>query len=399
MTRRGGLSEGGRAESGLLLYLRDSRTKPLRVSLMAAALSLIAISAFLLALGKSPVEAMGAFLRGSGFLPKSSYAEGKGMLTDFMSFLGVLAPMIFASLGVIVAYKAGLFNIGVSGQMLVSAFVATVVIGYSGLDAYLAKPLVILCGMLVGGVIGGLVGYLKYAFNIHEVVSAIMLNYIASYVTGFFINSYFVDTISRSSSVVSDASRLTVTDAQLLGYRAELPIGILIALAAVAFSRFFLYRTVVGFEIRAVGMNRKCAQYAGIDVGGRMVLAMAVSGMLAGLAGVSYYLGYYNTIIPKELSAMGYDSIAVALLGNNSPVGSVFASVLITVFQKGNVYMSSRLGVAREIASVITGIFLLFSACNAYTWDAFQRLCERLSRSRARRVDARSVDGEKEGGA
>jgi general nucleoside transport system permease protein len=349
---------------------------------MSVSLSLVAIFAFLVILGRNPLEAMGAFLRGCGFLPKASYAEGKSMLTDFMAFLDVLAPMMLASLSVIIALKAGLFNIGVSGQMLTSAFVATVFIGYSGLDAYLAKPLVILCGIIVGGLVGALVGYLKYAFNIHEVVSTILFNYIASYVTGFLINTYYADTITRSSTVVSEASRLTIMDAPFLGYRVELPIGILIAFAAVFLVRFFLDRTVVGFETRAVGMNRRCAQYAGIDVGRKMVLAMALSGALAGLAGVACYLGYYNTIIPKELSAMGYDSIAVALLGNASPTGSIFASILITIFQKGNVYMSSRLGLAREIASVITGILLLFSACNAYTWEAFERLRERF-RSRA----------------
>ena len=124
-----------------------------------------------------------------------------------------------------------------------------------------------------------------------------------SYITGFFINTYYVDTISRSSKVVSEASRLTLANMPFLGYRVDFPIGIVIALVAVFMAHFFLYRTVPGFEIRAVGLNRKCAQYAGINVGKNMVLAMALSGMLAGLAGVTYYLGYYDTIIPKELSA------------------------------------------------------------------------------------------------
>lgn len=368
--------------------------KSFYISLLAVVLSLMAISVLLLLLGKNPVRAMTSFLQGCGFLPKAAYAEGKGMPTDFMSFLGVLAPMMLASLSVVVALKAGLFNIGVSGQMLASGFVATILVGYSGLDAGAAKPLVILCGFIVGGAVGAFVGYLKYAFNIHEVVSTIMLNYIISYITGFFINTYYVDTISRSSSVVSAASRLTWQDLSFLGYSVDFPIGILIALVSVLIVHFFLYRSVTGFEIRAVGLNRKCAQYAGINVGRNMVLAMALSGTLAGLAGVTYYLGYYNTIIPKDLAAMGYDSIAVALLGNTSPVGSVFASILITIFQKGNVYMSSQIGVAREIGSLITGILLLFSACNNYTWNVFQNLRLRRTETRGR---GREVAGE-EGG-
>ena len=375
-------------------FFDSPRAKAFLMSALAVLLSFVVIAIFLLALGKNPVKAMGSFLSGCGFLPKTSYAEGKGMPTDFMSFLDVLAPMLLASLSVVVALKAGLFNIGVAGQMLASAFVATILIGYSGLDAYLARPLVILVGLAVGGLMGGFVGYLKYAFNIHEVVSTIMFNYIVSYVTGFFINTFYVDTISRSSKVVSDAARLTIYDVPFLGYKVGFPIGIIIALVAVFCARFFLDRMVVGFEIRAVGFNRKCAQYAGIQVGKNMVLAMAISGMLAGLAGVAYFLGYYNTMIPKQLPSMGYDCIAVALLGNTSPVGSIFASILITIFQKGNVYMSSKIGVAREIASVITGILLLFSACGAYMWDAFIRLWTRVSGRRAAEIADR---GESEG--
>ena len=96
------------------------------------------------------------------------------------------------------------------------------------------------------------------------------------------------------------------------------------------------------------------------------MLAMLISGALAGLAGVTYYLGYYNTIVPKALASMGYDAIAVSLLGNLSPVAAIFASALVTIFQKGSVYMSSIVGVPKEIASVITGILLLFSACGTY---------------------------------
>jgi general nucleoside transport system permease protein len=391
-TSNRGRMSGGRTFGGLL---SRPHVKPILVSVLAVLMSFVVIALFLLVLGKNPLEAMGSFLCGCGFLPKTSYAEGKGMPTDFMSFLDILAPMMLASLGVIVALKAGLFNIGISGQMLAAGFVATILVGYSGLDAYIARPLVILVGIVVGGLFGGFVGYLKYAFNIHEVVSTIMFNYIVSYVTGFFVNSFFVDTISRSSVVVKDAARLTIYDVPFLGYKASFPIGIVIALAAVFCVRFFLDRMVVGFEIRAVGFNRKCAQYAGMHVGRNMVLAMAMSGMLAGLAGVTYYLGYYNTIIPKQLPSMGYDSIAVALLGNTSPVGSIFASILITIFQKGNVYMSSRIGVAREIASVITGILLLFSACNVYMWDAFARLFSRIF---GRRAAAESTDREEKEG-
>lgn len=150
------------------------------------------------------------------------------------------------------------------------------------------------------------------------------------------------------------------------GFYCNVPLGIVLAILMAFVVKFIFERTVFGFELRSVGSNRYAATYAGINVGSRIVMSMMLSGMLAGMAGVTYYLGYTNTIIPKTLAGMGYDAIATALLGNNTPLGAIFASVLITVFQNGSNYMSSTLGVAKEIASVITGILLLFSACSGY---------------------------------
>jgi simple sugar transport system permease protein len=250
--------------------------------------------------------------------------------------------------------------------MLAAGFAATIFIGYSGLNAWIARPLVIIIGMAAGGVIGAAIGFLKYRFNIHEVVSSIMFNYIISYVTGFFINGYYIDPISRSSKLCSAASRLTISNIMAGSTRLTFPIGVVIAFAAVFLVRFVLDRTVAGFEIKAVGLNKKCAQYAGVRVGRIIIFSMFFSGIFAGLAGVSFYMGYYNTIIPKELAGLGYDAIAASFLGNTSPLGCIFSSSLITIFQKGSVYMSSINGIPRDMASVITGILLLFSACGEY---------------------------------
>ncbi|GHV06215.1 ABC transporter permease [Spirochaetia bacterium] len=356
----------GRKFHWLARLLADDKTSLAAVPLFSIVLTIIAASLLLLILGKNPLVAMAAFLRGSGLMIKPSYAGGQNMITDFLSFLGILSPMLLAALAVIVALKAGMFNIGIAGQMLAAGFIATVFVGYSPLPALIARLLVILIAVVVGALMGALVGFLKYRFNIHEVVSTIMFNYITSYVTGFYINTYFVDIISRSSKVCSAASRLTITGITLGRLRPTIPLGILIALAAVFVIRFLLEKTTLGFELKAVGLNRDAARYAGIKQGRSIMLAMLISGALAGLAGAAYYLGYYNTIVPKALASMGYDAIAVSLLGNLSPVAAIFASALVTIFQKGSVYMSSIVGVPKEIASVITGILLLFSACGTY---------------------------------
>ena len=321
-------------------------------------------------LGKNPFLAYYNLLQGSGLAPKASYAGHKGMITDFTSFLNALTPMLLASLSVLIALKAGLFNIGVSGQMLAAAFVATVLVGYSELPAVLAKPLVILIGLAVGALVGGLVGYLRHRFNINEVVSTIMCNYIVQFVASFFINVFFVDPVSRQSKNIGAASRLTLVDTVVGDYKMDIPLGILVAVAATV---FLLGKTTLGFEIKAVGSSSRAAEYAGIRVGRTRVLAMMLSGGAAGLAGVTYYLGYFCSMQPRVLASTGYDAIAVALLGNSSPIGIIFSSFLITVISKGSTYMSSTAGVQAEMASALTGIILLISACGAYVRERLDR--------------------------
>lgn len=345
----------------------DGKHASFWVSVLAVVLTLITASLLLLIMQKNPLTALFSFLQGCGLAPKARYGGGSGMLSDLSDFLNYLAPMLFASLAFIVAFKTGLFNIGISGQMLLSGFLALVLVGYSkNLSPFAAKPLALLIGIAAGGLLGALVGFLKYKFNIHEVVSTIMLNYIISYLTGFFINNNYVDMLTRNSRVCTPASRLTLTDVLLGGVRCKLPIGILLSLAAAAAVWFLFEKTTFGFEMKAVGQNPGCARYVGVSVGRSIVWSMALSGLLAGLAGVTYYLGYTNAIVPKVLPGMGYDSISVALLGNSSPIGAILAAFIVSIFQQGANYMSSQADVAKEIASLITGILLLFAACGTY---------------------------------
>ena len=350
----------------------------LTVSILAVILTTATASVLLLIMGKNPLLAILSFLRGCGFLPKAAYGRGSGMLSDLFDFLNYLAPMLLAALAFIVGFKAGLFNIGIAGQMLTAGFVATLAVGYNkNLSAAAAKPLVILVGIAVGGLMGALIGFLKYRFNIHEVVSTIMVNYIISYLTGFFINSRYVDMVTRTSRICTAQSRLTWTNVIIAGVKCKVPLGIFIALLMAFVVQFIFDRTTFGFELKAVGQNKNCAEYIGIHVGNRIVASMAFSGLLAGLAGVTYYLGYTNTMIPKALAGMGYDSIAVALLANSSPVGSILAAIIVSIFQQGANYMSSTIGVAKEIASLITGILLLYAACGGYIKEKAQQLLQK----------------------
>jgi len=351
---------------GFLKVLGDEKRQSISIPLFAILLSILAGAVVILLFGKNPITAFLSFLQGSGVLPKPEYAAKKSILTDLLSMINMLTPMIFAALAVAVALKTGLFNIGVSGQMLVAGFVASVTVGYSNLPAAIAMPLVLVIGLVCGGAVGALIGWLKHRFNINEVVASIMLNYIFQYVISFFINTYYVNQVSRQSQPVSAAARLTLVDVQAFGLKMDIPLAFLLTIPTALLVLFLLNRTRLGYELKIVGLNRRAAKYAGINVGKSMVTSMAISGALAGLAGVTLYLGYYNSIQPRVLTSVGFDSIAVCLLGNSHPIGILFSSLLVTIISKGSNYMSSMMNIPQEIAQVITGLILLFSACGAY---------------------------------
>ncbi len=350
----------------ILQTIGHEKRQPYMIPIFTIVLSLIFGAIIIALLGSNPFKAYYNLLQGSGLAPKASYAGHKGIITDFTSFLNALTPMLFAALAVLIALKAGLFNIGVSGQMLAAGFTATILIGYSVLPAVTAKPLVVFIGFIIGALAGALVGFLKHRFNINEVVSTIMFNYIFQYIVSFLINTFYVDPVSRQSKNVGASGRLTLVDVVVGDYKMDIPLGILLAAVGIAVTAFLMNKTILGFEIKAVGSSIRAAEYAGIRVGRTRVLAMMLSGGFAGLAGVTYYMGYFASIQPKVLVSTGYDAIAVALLGNSSPIGIIFSSFLITVISKGSTYMNSASGVQAEIASAITGIILLFSACGAY---------------------------------
>ena len=154
-------------------------------------------------------------------------------------------------------------------------------------------------------------------------------------------------------------------------YKMRIPIFFVVAILVAIFMHFYMNRTDQGFEISAIGLNQNAALYAGIKVSHRIIMIMAISGALAGLAGVTFYLGYRASIFPNQLSSIGFDSIAVSLLGNNNPIGIIFSSLLITIIDRGGPYMRSVSGVEQEIAAVISGIILLFSAMSSYMKEVF----------------------------
>lgn len=370
---------------GVLFLMGSERRQRITIPVFAILLSLIASSIVLLILGKNPMDAFISLLRGSGILPKAAYAAKKSMLTDFLSLLNAWTPMLFASLSVAVAMRAGLFNIGVSGQMLCAGFIATITVGYAeSLPAVVAKPLVVIIGLVSGAAVASVIGFLKQRWNINEVVSAIMLNYIIRYIVSFFVKAAINNPSTRQSWPVSATARLSLMDTELGGLKMDIPLGIVLAAAAVVLVHFLFTKMKLGFELRSIGGNPVAARYAGINVGRNTILVMAISGALAGLAGVTYYLGYFGSIQPDVLISTGFDAIAVCILGNSNPIGIVFSSLLISVIDKGSTYLQSSVGVRQEIGALITGLILLFSACGAY-------IAYLVNRGRQREEDAKKL--------
>lgn len=358
----------------MVVFCGPGRFRMLRIALFCFILSLIGGSILLMLLGKNPLLAYKSLLQGAGILPKLKYAGRKSQLTDLLNLINYTTPMIFASLAVAVGMKVGLFNICVSGTMIFSGFLATILVGYNPMAAAIAKPLVILIGIGAGGLVGALVGWLKHKYNLNEVVFAIMFNYIVSYIASFFIQTRYIDPISRQSIPVGSHSMLTLTNMEVGDLKMNIPLVFPLAIICVILVNYVFRKARIGFEMKAVGMNKKASLYAGMKVGRSMIMAMTISGALAGLAGVSFYLGSFASIQPRVVPPLGFDAIAVALLGNINAFGCFIASFVIMVFDSGTAYLSSKLGVLREIAALITSILLLFSACSAYFRSVGTRL-------------------------
>ncbi|MBQ5417463.1 MAG: ABC transporter permease, partial [Oscillospiraceae bacterium] len=164
----------------------------------------------------------------------------------------------------------------------------------------------------------------------------------------------------------NDTARLTLTNVQAFGLKFNIPLAFVFALITAAAVGFMMNRTTMGFEIKAVGLSRRAARYAGISISKNMILSMTISGGLAGLAGVTYFCGYFASIQPGVVPSMGFNAIAVALLGNSDPIGCVFSSVLVTIISKGSIYMSSQQGVEVEMSDLITSVILIFAACSEF---------------------------------
>jgi simple sugar transport system permease protein len=333
----------------------------------ALTVSLVPVLSVLLGLtGGAIVIVVSNALSGRGFeplLPLEAYAAmlkgALGGVSEIIRTLTEATPLILAGLSVAVGFKAGLFNIGANGQFLMGALGAGAVgAAVAGWTPWLAIPVALGGGMLLGALYGFIPGALKAFTGAHEVVTTIMLNFIAASLVAFLVTGPLLApgfSFARTGDVGNAAYPIFIGDPAGTGH-----IGILIAFAAVPVIYWLLNRSIFGFEIRTVGASPSAARYAGIHPGRLIILTMSLSGMLAGMAGAGQVLGITHFVSASFSTSAGFDAITIALLGRVHPVGVLFAALLFGVMRAGSALMQITVRVPVEIIDVIQAIILLF---------------------------------------
>jgi len=282
----------------------------------------------------------------------------------FFESLVAATPYIFGGLAVALGFRAGLFNIGVEGQIFMGAIFAAY-LGYSitGLPALVHIPLAFLGGALGGAIWGFIPGWLKAKTGGHEVINTIMMNYIAFRLSDWLLTGPMKR--PGSANPVSPSIEESAKFFRLFGEPIRFHIGFFVALFVAWLVYWFLFKTRWGFDLRAVGSNPRAARYAGMVVPITIMLSMALSGGLAGMAGANEVLGVNYNLAMAFSSGYGFDSIALALLGKSHPLGVVLSALLFGALRNGATSMQLKAGIPIDIISVLQAFILVFIAAPA----------------------------------
>jgi simple sugar transport system permease protein len=333
------------------------------IGIISVLLGLLAGGILMLFTGNNPVE-------GYGYL----FAGGLMNLERLGNTLAMATPLILTGLSVAFAFRTGLFNIGTPGQVLVGGLVATII----GLTVDIPRPallsLMTVSALFAGALWGIVPGLLKARFNVHEVVSGIMMNWIAYWITYYLVPAYFKGSFETESKHISDAASLKAVWLTSIFQGSYVNLGIFIAAIAVVVIAIILRDTVLGYQLKAVGFNRFSAEYSGISVNTSIVLSMMIAGGLSGLGGAALYTGYASSIQIGVMPSQGFDGIAVALLGATSPVGVVGAALFFGILQSGKGFMNAMTDIPSEIGDTIIACIIYFAATSVLIRDILDRL-------------------------
>ena len=365
--------------------------KPITSAIVAILFGFFVATIVLASAGYDPVEAFGALI--DGMIGKPKYIA---------NVIIKATPLLFTGVAVAFAFRVGLFNIGAEGQYVFGTVFATIVGILLDLPPVLQIPVVLLVGMLAGAAAGALVGWLKAKFGIHEVITSIMLNWISLYFNNFVVNSEAFHKANSTKSLPINSSGYTMLftdmksspdglaalkDIPIVGdaiARTDANVGIIVAIIAAIFIGWLLMRTKVGYEMRAVGFNRDAAQFTGINVKRNLVLCMAISGALCGVAGALNITGLnpHSISVLAAFENYGFNGLSVAFIAGCSPVGCIPASLLFAGLLYGGQSVQQVVGAPSEIISIIIGTIVFFMALGG----VIPMLAEYLDRRRAKQA-------------
>lgn len=319
------------------------------LSIVSLLIAIVVSAIVMAACGYNPFEAYGAIFKGAF-----------GSQRAIVQTLTQATPLIFTGLAFTFTKKANLINLGAEGQLYLGALAAAVV-GMTdlGLPMIIHLPLAVVAGMAAGGVYAGLVGFLKVRFGSNEVIATIMLNSIAIYFVDYLLNGPL---LAEGSSVAQTERVLETAQLPRIFQQYQLTVAIIIAVAACILVKLFMDKTDLGYEIRAVGLNPEAAETAGISKGKVTVVALCISGCIAGLAGASHVLGVDRRLINGFSPDYGFSGISVAALAADSPVGVIFAGIIFGALRAGTMELNRTTSIPVEFVNVIQAMVVILVA-------------------------------------
>ena len=328
----------------------------LKKSLAAIGIAILVGALFILLSGESPIEAYGALLKGALGSPKS-----------IANTISKSIPLAFTGLAVALGSRCGMLNIGAEGQLHAGAMAAVLTaLSLSAFPAPIVLIVSIIAGILAGMIVGGIPGFFKARLNTNEVIVAIMLNYICTLFTSWLVNG---PVKSDGSTAQTEVLPEGVWLGRLIP-QTQLTTALFILIAVAILMYIFLWKTSVGYQLRAVGANPSAAGTAGIRVKLYMVMAMVLSGGLAALAGITEVFGKYHRFIEGFSPSFGFTGIAVAILGRNHPAGVLLTALLFGIMDMGALRMSRVTDVSTNMVTVVQSlVILLVAAPELIKWN------------------------------
>ncbi len=310
----------------------------------------------------------------AGFNPITSYGIlfqkifGSPKLMSY-SFIEYATPYILTGLSVAFSFKTGIFNIGAEGQYVMGSVAAALIGIFVKAPAWILVPLCLLSGIVIGALLGALVGWLKVRFGVNEVLSMIMFNWIAYYFSNFIVNTPWAKAGQGKTwtLLIQDAAKINIPAWKSV-LSPKVHYGIFIAIIAVIVIYYIIEKTTLGFRLKAVGYNRSAAEFAGISANREVMIALAISGCLAGLAGAIQVQGVtYKLDQFAGQEGYGFNGITVALIGSTNPFGVLLAGLFFGMMRFGG----SRFGAPSEVVDIIMGIIVFFIAISNLLRETF----------------------------